>query len=295
MKRDSRILYEDLTSFETWSVLCHLLNEAIYPAVTYSEMSFELLCSCMALSTSAKRKISAQSSADFMLWAFNTMTALEAENTPENRQAVATNLLELGVERNIIHDYAHRVRTIGIVSKNPNVDVGKLRKHTAFYLDLYERFRHDVVYRYYVLTHTAAMKNSVVKEQHGMLSSPEDQKNVFMLSLMRAIDKFVPYRGTLAPYILQWFKHAEGGSSYMVYTDEAYSIPRAVRKEIHEGDSALRNRVVPYIPKNQEGNGATETIFDAIDPKAMRCMSQLPSAPLLWAMYDLPFDPLKDT
>lgn len=302
MKKDSKVKHANMTSFETWSVLCYLLNEAIYPAVVYSDLSFEIASSCMSLSTSAKRKISAHTSQELLEWLFNETLACVADPSPDKKHALVTELLERGVERNIVSDYAMRVRTIGITPNNHKVDVRKVMKHTDLYLTMYEQFRDELVYRYLAFTENAARKNNAIKMKNGLLSSEGDQVQVYVVSLARAIDKFVPYKGTLTNYIQQWFMNAEGASSYMSYTDEAYSMPRQARKQVADGIIHNRNKVIPMgmgddahvlVSKQMMQDSAGEDNFlSSIDPKAMQSISQLPKASLLWMVYDLPYDPL---
>lgn len=304
MKKNSKIKHANMTSFETWSVLCYLLNEAIYPAVVYSDLSFEIASSCMSLSTSAKRKISAHTSQELLEWLFNQTLACVADPSPEKKHVLVTELLERGVERNIISDYAMRIRTIGITPNNHKVDVRKIVRHTDIYLGLYEAFREELVYRYLDFTEHAARRNNAVKVKSGLISSEGDQVNVYMISLARAIDKFVPYKGTLTNYIQQWFMNAEGASSYMSYTDEAYSMPRTARKQVQEGIIHNRNKVIPIdvgeggsklVAKQvMQDSMAEDTFLSSIDPKALQSISQLPKASLLWILFDLPWNPLED-
>lgn len=304
MRKDAKIKHANMTSFETWSVLCYLLNEALHPAVVYSDVAFEIASSCMALSTSAKRKISAHSSQELLEWLFNEILSCVVDPSADKKHALVTELLERGVERNILYDYALRVRVIGVKSNNPKIDGRKIIKHTDIYLNLYEEFRMDLVRRYTAFTETSAKRNNAIKSKGGLLSSEGDQVNVYTISMLRAIDKFVPYKGTLTSYIQQWFLNAEGASSYMSYTDEAYSMPRQARKQVQEGALHNRNRVVPMgIGDSNHALVAKQVVQEAmvpdsplgdIDSKAMHAISQLPKSPLLWLIYDLSFDPLAE-
>lgn len=302
MRKDAKIKHANMTSFETWSVLCYLLNEALYPAAIYSDIAFEIASSCMALSTSAKRKISAHSSQELLEWLFNEILSCAVDPSPDKKHNLITELLERGVERNILYDYALRVRVVGIKLDNPKIDGRKIVKHTDIYLSMYEEFRMDLVYRYTAFTEVSAKRNNAIKSKGGLLSSEGDQVSVYSISMLRAIDKFVPYKGTLTSYIQQWFMNAEGASSYMTYTDEAYSMPRQARKQVQEGVIHNRNRVVPIgtgennhilVSKQltQEAMTPDSPLAD-IDTKALYAISQLPRAPLLWMVYDLGFDPL---
>lgn len=302
MKINPKIKHANMTSFETWSVLCYLLNEALHPAVIYSNIAFEIASSCMALSTSAKRKISAHTSQELLEWLFNETLRCLAEPTADRKHDFITELLERGVERNILADFALRVRTVGVTPNDPRVDARKIIKHADIYLEMYDEFRMDIVYRYLEFTETSARRNNAIKNNGGLMSSEGDQVNVYTISMMRAIDKFVPYKGTLASYIQQWFMNAVGASSYMTYTDEAYAMPRAARKAVQEGTLNNRNRVVPlgigddshaFVAKRilQESLVPDNPLSD-IDPTALKAISQLPKASLLWMLFDLGYDPL---
>lgn len=291
MKNEPRIQYEYMTSFESWTLMCNLINEALAPAVVYSDIGFEILLSCMSLSTSAKRRISKHRSSEFLLWSFNAMVQLVDEPTPDNKLLLITEMLEMGVERNIFYDYASRVRLIGIESDNHKIDVKKVMRQTDYYLTMYEEFRHNLVYRYLKFTQSAAFRNQMIKENAGLISSHQDQTNVYILSLMRAIDKFVPYKGTLTNYIQEWFIHASGGSSYNVYGDEAYSLPRSARRDVKDGARDNRNKVIPIEEsKHVEESNVS---MPSIDPHALYSISQLENAHILFMMFDLSFDPIE--
>ena len=235
----------DLTSHQIWSILINLLMDAAHPLCVISgDFLFDLMGSVCNLSTTSRRKIAAVESPDMLPWIANKLVELAANNTPERRVVVFNELMQKGLERQIVVD--HIVMTLQRVKDTAPYDPYKLDRHIQHFLTMYERFRKDVFNRYYELMVTAANKNHFVKSNSGLNISKQDMINTYTIAVYRAIDKFVPFKGTLTSYIQTWFQYAEGGSSYTIYDNEAVSINRDVRRRVREEELPIKTQAVNF-------------------------------------------------
>jgi len=171
------------------------------------------------------------------------------------------------------------------------IDRNKLQKHVAVYMEQYNTFKRDVVYRYYFMTERAANKNQYVKRLYGLNSTKEDNFHVYIISAMRALDRFIPFKATLTSYIQQWFKNAEGSSDYMVYDGEAFSLNRSTRKAIHDGKVLINNSAIPIedrentiVDLEAEEAQSNEGINDFL-----RHCANLPNSTLVFLAQAFPF------
>lgn len=279
---------KDLTSHQIWSVLIGLLIEAGRPLCTISgDFIFDLLGSVCNLSTSSRRKIAAVESPEMLPWVTSKLVELAANNTPEKRIQVYQELMQKGVERNIVVD--HLVMAMQRAENTEPWDPFKLDRHIQFYLNMYERFRKDVFNRYYDLMVVAANKNHFVKKSSGLNVSKLDMVNTYTVAVYRAIDKFVPFRGTLTSYIQTWFQFAEGGSSFAVYDNEAVSINRDVRRRVREEELPIKTQGVNFdLVSNQmeaEENTETDMYYAEIAPH----IAMLENASLPFLVFGLPY------
>lgn len=106
---------------------------------------------------------------------------------------------------------------------------------------VYNAFRERICNRFLKLSNSQAAKNKWQKERFGLPSEQSDNENNYFLSVIRAIDKLYPSKGTLANYVMQWLANS-AGSSFTIYTGEAFNLSRPVRKEIHEGRLQVNNK-----------------------------------------------------
>lgn len=288
LKKDTRSSYStDLSSYEIWQVLNHLMMESISPHCLYGTMLYEMLGSCLTITSNKKRKISALEPEDFYAFCFQSLVMLSMTKKPEQRFEIMLELFDNGLERNIPHDYARKAVIVPV--DDPRFDSEKVNRHCGMFLELYDKFRQDVMYRYFNLTETFAKRNHYNKSQTGLFADFEEHLHVFTLSLMRAIDKFVPYSGTLASYIQMWFEHAKGSSAFMAYGDEAFSITRTMRKSVHDGDADIRNKAIPLSDREELiPEVVTEAVFDE---EFIAHLAAIPSSSLLFIEFSLPFSP----
>lgn len=279
----------DLSSVQIWNILNSLLFEILAPAVAHSGLSSEITLSCIAASTNGKRKISGLDQEQFISLCFTELILTEVKNSPETKIGLLNSLLSAGVERNIIYEYAQRCLVQPPII--PNADPEKYQRHVEHYIRLYDTFRRDVVGRFHNLTEFVAKRNHYAKNQHGLSAEVLEHYNVFTLSLMRAIDKFVPWRGTITSYILHWFENAKGASSYMVYNDEAFGLNRGTRKQVHDGDLDIHNKVIPLSDRENSIPDDSEQI----ETDTLLTIAKIPHATLLFFDNALPYYPKKTT
>ena len=236
---------KDLSSHEIWKVLISLLYEAAAPLSVYGNMSIETAMSCLALSTDNRRKISDRKSDKFLEDIFYELTLRvgDEDDVEQSKLALLEFILNKGVERNIIVD--HIAYSLALTRFPKNIDSKKLRNFVDQYLEDYDTFKQDLVYRYYHVTEAYANKNYYAKKASGLHSSKSDMFHVYLISAMRAIDRFIPTKGPLTTDIENWFQNARGSSDYIVYDGEAISINRAVRRSLHEGNKVLNTKSIP--------------------------------------------------
>lgn len=280
----------DLTSYQIWTVMNSLLYEAAAPLCVYSNMSIETALSCLALSTNNRRRIAAANPDKLIVQLFYELSQrVEPCNSgPESKLDMLEYLINNGIERNIIVDHiayslqSDSLREVGIAKK-------KLKKHVAVYLKDYDTFKRDVVFRYYHLISTFANNNHYNKSKSGLKSTKDDMKHVYIISAMRAIDKFIPFKGTLTSYIQTWFQNAEGSSDFIVYDGEAFSLNRNVRKSVQDGDKEINNKAIP-IHDREDSISDDEAVKEInIFPEFSRHIAKLPNAPLVFIAQNLPY------
>lgn len=290
LHRDSSVYSKDLTSSQIWDVLNNLLFSAIGPSIEYSNLAFEVGLSCACITSNAKRKLSGLEPEEFLQVCFTQLVITSLDPTAENKVNMIKTFQDKGLERNVLYEYAQKCLVVLPPLNIPNVDVTKHWQHIDLYLKLYDKFRQDVMERFRSLTEFSARRNYHSKIQSGLSAEEYEHYHVFTLSLMRAIDKFVPWRGTLASYILSWFENAKGASQYMVYGDEVFGLTRAIRKQVHDGSANIRNKVVPLSDREN-------TIPDDVGDLSVDLIiktARLPQATLIFFANGLPYYPKKE-
>lgn len=286
LHKDTRSVYStNLSSSQIWEVLNTLLFEALAQSVANASIGFEIGLSCLAITSSAKRKLSGLEPDEFLQVCFTEIAVATIVNTPDAKLHLLKEIQAKGLERNILYEYAQRC--LVHPPYIPFIDSVKHAKHIELQLQLYDTFRQDVVDRFKSLTEFSAKRNYHSKNTAGLAAEESEHYHVFVLSLMRAIDKFVPWRGTLASYILAWFENAKGASQYMVYDDEVFGLTRAIRKQVHDGKADIRNKVIPL--SDRENAIPDESLEISID-LIMR-MAKLPNATLLFYANAIPYYP----
>lgn len=279
---------KDLTSNQIWKILIGLILEAGRPlCLISSDFLFDLLGSVCNLSTSSRRKVAATDSPDMLPWVATKLVELSANDTPDRRVTIYEELLNKGIERNIVVD--HIVMTLRHLESTEPYDPYKLDKHIQTYFKMYETFRKDVFNRYYDLMVAAANKNHYLKKRNGLNISQQDMVNTYTIATYRAIDKFVPFRGTLTSYIQNWFQFAEGGSSFTIYDNEAVSINRDVRRKVREDEIQIRTQAVNFdlVSNTMEskGNSEEELYLSSIADQ----IAMLEHVPLIFVIFGLKY------
>jgi hypothetical protein len=279
---------KDLTSLQIWQVFNKLLYEASAPLTVYGQFSIETAISCLILSTNNRRAIAADKANVFLSKVFVEVIKAVEHKDEEHKLSLLNMLFENGVERNIFTD--HISISLKYIDLPKHIDRSKLSKHVHNYVEDYNKFKRDVLFRYYYMTQRSSHKNQYVKAINGLNSSPEENFHVYMISAMRAVDRFIPYKATLTAYIKQWFKNAEGSSDFMVYDGEAFSVNRSARKSIHDGKLELNNSAIP-IEDRENFLVDEEAVYDTgsnIDDFLRICALQ-PNATLVFLAQAFPY------
>jgi len=270
-------------------VLIALLYEAAAPLAIYGDMAIETGLSCLALSTNNRRKISEDNSEQFISDIFYELSLRVTDDRQESRLSLLKYILNRGVERNVIVD--HIVFSLSTAQFPNYIDRGKLRQFVSDYLQDYARFKQDVVFRYYNFAESHANKNQRAKSNHGLKTSKSDMLNVYIISLSRAIDRFIPTKGTLTSYIEQWFQNAKGSSDYVVYDGEALSVNRTVRRTLQEGGMNLNTKAIPLEDRENtipdEFN--TEEKMNSTYASFARHVARLPNSTIIFLALNLPY------
>lgn len=282
---------KDLSSNEIWKVLISLLYEAAAPLAVYGNMSIEAALSCLALSTDNRRKISDKKSDKFLEEIFYELAyrISDEENTEQSKLDLLEYILNKGVERNIIVD--HIVYSLTLTKFPRFIDNKKLRNFVNKYLSDYDLFKQDIVYRYYHVTEAYANKNYYAKLASGLKSSKNDMFHVYLISAMRAIDRFIPTKGPLTTDIENWFQNARGSSDYIVYDGEAISVNRAVRRSIHEGNQLINTKSVPLEDRSNSLRDEynTEDSFYNTYTEFSRHVARLPNSTILFLALNIKY------
>lgn len=283
---------KDLTSYQVWTVLNGLLYEAAAPLCVYGNMSVETALSCLALSTNNRRRIAASNPDKLITQLFYELSQrVEPVNSgPDSKLDLLEYLINNGIERNIIVDHiAYSLQSDTACFKEAGIARKKLKRHVNTYLRDYETFKRDVVFRYYHLISTFANNNHYNKSKSGLKSTKDDMFHIYIISAMRAIDKFIPFKGTLTSYIQTWFQNAEGSSDFIVYDGEAFSLNRNVRKSVQDGEKEINNKAIPI--HDREDTISDEEAVKEINvfPEFSRHIARLPNAQLVFIAQALPY------
>lgn len=310
LRQHKEIKYsKDLSSYQIWLVLNTLLMEASSPFVVYSNMSIETALSCLSISTDKRRKVGYFEATEMlkktfcelaMFVEFNDKTKdmakkeQELKKYEEKKLELMEFILNSGVERNIIID--HIAYSLSRLPSNhflkTKVDFVKLTKHVENYLDYYELFKQDIVFRFYYFIEAFSNKNHYVKSINGLNTSKQGMFNAYIISAIRAIDRFIPYVGTIASYIETWFKHAQGSSDFIIYDDEVFNLKRSIRKSVQEGEKHINNKVIPIADRENEIHEIPdENVSSELStfPEFSRHIAKLPNSTIVFLAQAIPY------
>jgi len=221
-----------LSSQQIWDSLNGLLAFALEPVFAYTEYGFDLRLSLISASMDKRRRVSIYQSEDCRAILFHSLLYTSDDTS------LLTLLQKMGVERNLLIDpvidaLAHKRLPAAMLADSPFSEDALLR-HIEQAIEPYMDFRRQVSERYVRLAESLGKKNAWLKSEHGLVSDPREHVNNYMLSVLRAIDKFYPWRGTLSSYITTWMNNARG-SAFSVFLGEAYSVPKSRRKALADG------------------------------------------------------------
>lgn len=290
LKLHDKVKYSvDLHSDEIWKILNGLLYEAAAPLAVYGTMSIETGLSCLALSTDNRRQVAYIKSEDFISEIFYELSLRVPDDSEQSKLDLLDFMLSKGVERNIIVD--HIAYSLAITNLPSYIDRKKLNTFVNKYLQDYDTFKQDIVYRYYNFTEAHANRNFHAKSLNGLRSSKPDMFHVYVISAMRAIDRFIPYEGTITNYITRWFENAKGSSDYIVYDGEAITVNRTVRRSIQNGEKVLNTKAIPLEDRENlipdESN--TEESMNSTYAEFSRHAAKLPSSTIMFLALNLPY------
>lgn len=281
---------KNLHSYQIWSIMINLLYEAAAPLAVYADMSMETALSCLALSTDNRRKITEEAQDELMVQLFDELAKRveRPQLTEESKLHLLEFILHNGIERNIVVDH------IAYTMQQPNpipppINKKKLFRHVRKYLADYEEFKQDVLFRYYYFIETFANRNQYNKNVVGLSTSKTDMLHSYMISSFRAIDRFIPTKGTLTSQIKIWFKNAEGASNFVVYDNEAFSLNRTARKKSTEEEGKQINNKAISIHDREDIIADDNIVEMSVFPEFARHVAKLPHASLVFVAMNIPF------
>lgn len=227
-----------MSSQHIWNMFVHLLFITLQPLAHSTSMVDDIIHVCLAASMDKRRKVGAHKSEETVDYLYKLLYT-----DPDTK---LNGLLKvLGIERTVIsafiEDYLNNYyepSRSGTMSQWEDICLSEYTK------DMYQQycdFKNMVTNRFLKLSNSQAAKNQWIKSQQGLVSDVSDHENNFYLSVIRAVDKFYPNKGTLASYVMLWLNNA-AGSSYSMYLGEAFTLTRSVRLRIHKGELAVNNK-----------------------------------------------------
>lgn len=269
--------------------MVNLLYEAAAPLAVYADMSMETALSCLALSSDNRRRTTEEEQEELMTQLFGELARRVDRNqlTEESKLQLLEFILHSGIERNIIVD--HIAYTLRQKKEFPSpINSKKLYKHVRKYLSDFEEFKQDILFRYYYLIETFANRNQYSKNNVGLTTTKTDMLHSYMISSFRAIDRFIPTKGTLTSQIQVWFRNAEGASTFIVYDNEAFSMKRNVRQSVQKGGIKLNNKAISI--HDREDSIADDSPSEMnIFPEFSRHIARLPNASLVFVAQNIPY------
>ncbi len=249
LRQDINIKHSgNLSSYGIWSVSVDLLKKPLLPLMLYTDVGIETLLTCVALTTTRTRKIAFMEAPEMLPIMFNLAARAHVDRKD---QTILDDLFQTGVERNIAADHIERYLVSPVKPSNPRIDSDKLRAYVITHRNAYLDFRRDVMHRYRYLVESLANRAWAIKARQGLVIEKEGMQNIYMLTAFRAIDKFIPTKGTLSSYLQQWLAAAKS-STHLTFNNEAVSLDRAERQRIHNQDSDMRNKPVPLEDRENE-------------------------------------------
>jgi len=229
-----------LPSKQTWEVLTNLLYRTVLPLAKTTTFAIDILFTILTSTSDQRRKISIFDSEKCLSMSYDLLF-----KSPET--IMRNVIFDMGVERWVISNFVNNYLEGTYRPKQIQTEDGyyfsqeAMRRHVRDMYAIYNNFRQRVCERFTKLSNSQAAKNRWQKEQFGLTSDQGDNENNYFLSVIRAIDKLYPSKGTLANYVMLWLSNS-AGSTFTIYTGEAFNLSRPVRKEIHEGRLAVNNK-----------------------------------------------------
>lgn len=225
---------------QTWNLLTSLLYKTVLPLAKTTTFPIDLIFSLISSTSDQRRKISIYDSKKCFEISYSLLFK-DAETI------MKTIIFEMGVERWVIADFVNNFLA-GTYNPKP-IEVEEkyyfsreaLVRHVRDNFEVYNEYRNRVSYRFKKLSDSQAAKNRWQKEQFGLTSEQGDNENNFFLSVLRAIDKLYPEKGTLTNYVQLWLSNSPG-SHFTLFTGEAFNLSRPVRQRIADKSLVVNNK-----------------------------------------------------
>ena len=188
----------------------------------------------LSFSTSKKRTVTSLSVRDAVALMFNSIFMKDDD--------YAKSMMAAGVERSIL--IASFSSAVSHVSLNPNLVPAQ--RHASVLFEQFRRLRALIVERFEPLTDRQSSLQTWIQNSNGRFSELEDNQQNHRIAVMKAADKFNPDKGTITSYVGLWMKNAPH-SAFAMSVGESFSISRATRSKIAEGDDngGVRNFGIP--------------------------------------------------
>lgn len=277
--------FASLPSKQTWEVLTKLLYWSVLPLAKNTAFILDICFLLIQSTTDKRRKISIYEADKCLVESFSLIF-----QPPE--KALRTIIFDMGIERwvisNLVQNYLQG-EYCPKLSRNSEFSEDQLHRHVNDMYAYYLSFRDDVCRRFMKLSNSQAAKNKWQKEQFGLISDLGDNENNYFLSVLRAIDKLYPTRGTLANYVNLWLGNA-AGSNFTLYLGEAFNLSRPVRQMVHEGQLHVNNKSyglekAEHVPI-EEHIADRDSRLNIVD--IMEKVQRIPEVSLIYNLYDLP-------
>lgn len=276
----------NLTSKQAWDILTSLLYKTTLPLAKTTTFTLDILFTILTSTSDQRRKISILSPENCLKKAYSLLY-----QKPE--VILKTIIFDMGVERWVIDRYVDNYLSGLYVPKQIEIDDdpyfsnAAIYRHTKDSFAIYNQFRERLSLRFLKLSNSQAARNQYQKNQFGLTSDKGDNENNYFLSVLRALDKLYPSKGTLANYVMLWLSNS-AGSSFTLYTGEAFNLARPVRKQIHDGLIVVNNKAhdletAMNIPVQEESALAQEENSQLFD--VLGVVQSIPLSSLTWMLH----------
>lgn len=275
-----------LSSKQAWDILTSLLYKTVLPLAKTTTFTLDLLFTILTSTSDQRRKISILAPDKCLKKAYELLY-----QKPEI--ILKTIIFDMGVERWVIDKFVDNYLS-GLylpkqieISEDYYFSQAALFRHVKDSFAIYNQFRERLSLRFLKLSNSQAARNQYQKNQFGLTSDKGDNENNYFLSVLRALDKLYPSKGTLANYVMLWLSNS-AGSSFTLYTGEAFNLARPVRKAIHDGLITVNNKshdleTAVNIPIQEENFSLKEENSSLLE--VFGSVQSIPISSLTWLLH----------